>query len=257
MNYVEQAAERLRSAVESGAPCSPLSAEFELTSTDAYAIQRSNIRRRVAAGSTIVGRKIGLTSKAIQSWLKVDQPDFGCLLDDMLVANHGSIETSKLLQPRAEAELAFVLKSGLEGGAFTVPRVMKATDFVLPSIEIIDSRIADWKITFEDTVADNASSGMFVLGDTPADPMSLDLRLLGMRLRKNGRVVSTGAGAACLSNPWHAVVWLAQTLDRMGEPLKAGDIVLSGALGPVTPVAPGDVLDASISGVGGCTVRFT
>jgi 2-oxopent-4-enoate hydratase len=209
-----------------------------------------------ARPAQLVGHKIGLTSKAVQSWLKVGEPDFGVLLDDMIVADGDSAHTAKLLQPRAEAEIAFVLGRDLAGPGITAAQVIAATDFLLPAIEIIDSRIADWRITYEDTIADNASSGMFVLGSRPVSIRDVDLRLCGMALRKNGMVVSTGAGAACLGHPINAVVWLANKLAEFGQKLSAGDILLSGALGPVTPVEVGDQLVAEINGLGSVTVGF-
>ncbi len=219
-------------------------------------MQRINLDRRLDAGARLVGWKVGLTSEAIQSWLGVDEPDFGGLLDDMAVNDGGSVETSRLLQPRAEAEVAFVLGRELEGPGCSVADVLAATDYLLPAIEIIASRVADWKITWADTVADNASSGMFVLGSRPVPVAAVDLRLAGMRLAKNGRTVSTGAGAACLGSPAVAVAWLANKLAEMGERLRPGAIVLSGALGPVTNVAPGDWLAAEISGLGSVGCRF-
>ncbi|MFU8802187.1 MAG: 2-keto-4-pentenoate hydratase [Bradymonadaceae bacterium] len=247
----------------SGATCpQPSVLRPSLNVEDAYAIQEINIaRRRSSRGlhgklANPVGRKIGLTSKAIQSWLNVHEPDFGVLLDDMLIPDGESADVSNLLQPRAEGEIAFVLGRDLGGPGVTGAEVIAATDFLLPAIEIIDSRIEDWKITYEDTIADNASSGMFVLGNQPVSLRNTELRLCGMVLRKNGAVVSTGAGAACLGHPINAVVWLANKLAEFGEKLEAGDIVLSGALGPVTPVEAGDHLEAEIRGVGRVTVGF-
>lgn len=258
---ISTAAERLALAQASRTPCAPLTSDIPLTPQDAYAVQRRTIEARLDEGlfgkpTRIVGRKVGLTSEAIQKWLNVDQPDFGTLLSDMWVPDGGVAPIDVLLQPRAEAEIAFVLKADLAGPGVLPVDVLRATDFLLPAIEIIDSRIADWKITFEDTVADNASSGLFVVGNTPVAPAAVDLRLCGMALRKNGRVESTGAGIACLGHPANAVAWLANALGAMGTSLRAGDIVLSGALGPVTPVVRGDHLVASIEGLGSCSVRF-
>lgn len=257
---IEKAAEILRTAQSSRQPCAPLSQQFALSAQDAYRIQQINIGVRTSAegvdAPVVVGRKVGLTSEAIQAWLKVNQPDFGTLLSDMSVLNGGTAPIGLLLQPRAEAEVAFVLKHDLAGPGVTPKDVIRATEFVLPAIEIIDSRIHDWKITFEDTIADNASSAMFVVGNEPRDLRDVDLRLCGAVLRKNGVVVSTGAGVACLGHPVHAVAWLANTLGRMGGGICAGEIVLSGALGPVTPVQEGDWLVADINGLGTCSVRF-
>lgn len=254
-------AKMLRTAQKDMSPCGQPSAEHEMSVADAYAIQGINIEKRLEQGlfgapTRVVGRKIGLTSKAIQDWLKVSEPDFGTLLSDMVVADDGEADTSVLLQPRAEAEVAFVMNRDLKGPGITATDVMRATEFVVPAIEIIDSRIADWKITYEDTVADNASSGLFVVGSTPMPLDGLDLRLCGMALRKNGKVVSTGAGAACLGHPVNAVVWLANKLGELGSEIREGDVVLSGALGPVTPVQQGDFLEAVVDGLGKVRVKF-
>lgn len=256
-----QAAELLHQAQASRVPCAPLTAQFELSTQDAYAIQQLNIEKRLQHGlsgepTRIIGRKVGLTSEAIQRWLNVSQPDFGTLLTDMWVPDGGVASIDVLLQPRAEAEIAFVMKHDLAGPGILPTDVIRATDYVLPAIEIIDSRIAEWKITYNDTIADNASSGLFVVGTTPRKLDGLDLRLCGATLRKNGIVESTGAGIACLGHPLNAVAWLANTLGAMGSGIKAGEIVLSGALGPVTPVKAGDYLVADISGLGRCSVRF-
>ncbi len=229
----------------------------DLTVEGAYAIQRYNTAARQRAGAKLVGRKIGITSKAVMEWLKVDEPDFGALLDDMAITDGGEVKRSELLQPRIEAEIAFVLGRDLAGEGLVSHDVVAATAFIAPALEIIDSRIADWKITYRDTVADNASSARFVLGSAKTSLAGLDLQTVGMVMRKNGRVVSTGAGAACLGNPVNAVLWLAKKLSSFGEGLKAGDVVLSGALGPVTPVEAGDFIETEIAHVGRATVRFT
>ena len=258
---IMNAAKVLREAQANREPCAPLSATYTIDAASAYAIQQVNIEARLVEGldgapAHVVGRKVGLTSEAIQSWLKVNQPDFGTLLSDMWVPDGGVAPMRHLLQPRAEAEIAVVMNRRLAGPGLRITDVMAAVEYVLPAIEIIDSRIKDWQITFEDTVADNASSGMFVLGATPQVLPGLDLRLCGMSLWKNGVLVSTGAGVACLGHPLHAVLWLANTLGAMGSAIEAGDVVLSGALGPVTPVVAGDALMASVNGVGTCSVRF-
>lgn len=249
-------AERLWQAEQTRTPCQPLTKdEPHLSQADAYAIQAINLARHVELGARVVGRKVGLTSEAIQRWLGVDRPDFGCLLDSMEIPDGGVLRLDGLLQPRAEGEIAFVLADDLIGPGVTVADVLSATDFVLPAIEIIDSRIADWQITFADTVADNASSGRFVLGTTPVAIEQLSLDQVGMALRKRGRVISSGAGAACLGNPVHAVAWLANTLAAHEAQLNVGDIVLSGALGPATPLAPGDWLELDIARLGRCSFR--
>lgn len=242
---------------ESGCqPCEPLTAQHTVSLDDAYAIQEINIRRRLAHGATIVGHKVGLTSRAVQEWLGVDQPDFGHLLDDMAIAEGGVVPTSSLLQPRVEGEMAFVLGEDLPKSGVTAARVILATAFVLPAIEIIDSRIRDWAIKGPDTIADNGSAALFVLGGTPVALNGLDLRMAGLALRKNGEVVSTGAGAACLGHPAQAVAWLANTLGALGTPLKRGHIVLSGALGPVSPVVAGDHVEVEVAHLGRVAVRF-
>jgi 2-oxopent-4-enoate hydratase len=233
----------------------------DLTVDDAYAIQGITMARRKVMGlhnrpARRVGRKIGITSKAVQDWLKVDQPDFGELLDDMQVGNGESIVRASLLSPRVEGEVAFVLGADLAGEGVGSADVLRATAFVVPAIEIIDSRVRDWQITYRDTVADNASSARFVLGTQPRTLEGLDLPLCGCALRKNGRVASTGAGAACLGDPVNAVVWLARTLARLGDPLRAGEVVLSGALGPVVPVEAGDFIEVEVGHIGRAAVRF-
>ncbi|MBA2661526.1 MAG: fumarylacetoacetate hydrolase family protein [Bradymonadaceae bacterium] len=264
LEMIDQLANVLWHAQAARIACAqPSAMAARLSVEDAYAIQSQNIARRMREGNlndgptSLLGYKIGLTSKAIQSWLGVDQPDFGTLLDEMLVYEGFALPIAKLLQPRAEAEVAFVLKRALRGPGVTCAAVMAATDFVLPAIEIIDSRIADWKITYADTIADNASSGMFVLGNNPVRLRNLDLRLAGMTLRKNGAVVATGAGAACLNHPINAVVWLANTLGRLGVTLEPGHVILSGALGPVTPVESGDWVEVDIAHLGRASVHFS
>ncbi len=234
----------------------------EMTIVDAYAIQHMNLERRLAGRGEYgtaprrVGWKVGITSRAVQEWLGVTEPDFGGLLCDMDVPNGGRVSISRFLQPRVEGEIAFVLGKSLVGPGITSAQAIAAIDFALPSIEIIDSRVIDWKFKIQDTIADNASSAMFVLGSRPTPLRRFDLRLAGATLRRNGRVVSTGAGAACLGNPINAVVWLANKLGELGEQLYAGQVVLSGALGPVSPVAAGDNIAVAVSGLGDVAVNF-
>lgn len=258
-----QLASILWDAQFSGSPCQPLTQlQPGLTLGDAYEIQRMNLDRRInerglfGKRARSVGKKIGITSRAVQTWLKVSEPDFGGLLDDMSVPNAGRADITKLLQPRVEGEIAFVLKKCLVGPGITPAQVVEATDCVLPAIEIIDSRVKDWQITIQDTVADNASSGMFVLGSQPALLRQLDLRTVGMTLRKNGQVMSTGAGAACMGDPVNAVVWLANRLGEFGEQLSAGQVILSGALGPVQPVAAGDWATVHVGNLSEVAVSF-
>jgi 2-keto-4-pentenoate hydratase len=223
----------------------------------AYAMQKAWSDHWVAQGRRVVGAKIGLTNPVVQKAFGVFQPDFGVLFADMAVADGEVIDLNRLIQPRVEAEVAFVLSSGLPHEHVTSVDVMRAIDFVLPAIEIVDSRIVGWDISIVDTVADNASSGMYVLGTQPVRLSNVDLRMCGMVLEHRGEPVSVGAGAACLGNPLNAVTWLAATMARMGSPLRAGDVVLSGALGPMVPVTPGARYEARISGLGSVRVGFS
>jgi 2-keto-4-pentenoate hydratase len=244
-------ARRLRDAYRTG-PVPPLRDGLDATDLNgAYAVQATNTRIWVEEGRRIVGRKIGLTARAVQAQLGVDRPDFGVLFDDMAVDDGGVFATSAL-QPKVEAEVALVMARDLEDPRATVQQVTAAAAYAVPAIEIVDSRIADWKITFADTVADNASAGAFVLGAEPKLLSGLDLKTCGMVLEVNGAIASIGAGAACLGHPLHAAVWLARTLAERGEPLRAGDVVLTGALGPMVAIAPGMVVRASIGGLGSC-----
>jgi len=253
-----EAADRLREAARSGKPCPPVRETLPGRSAEAgYAVQEINTRRALGEGRRLVGRKIGLTSPAVQRQLGVDRPDFGMLFADMAYLDGRPVPTGRFLQPRAEAEVALVLGADLEGGPFTVADVIRAVDFVLPAIEIADSRVAGWDITLVDTVADNASSGAFVLGNTPVELRGLDLRLAGMTMNRNGLEVSTGAGVACLGHPLNAAVWLADALGRTDFPLRAGDIVLTGALGPMVAAESGDVFEAHIEGLGSVRAVFS
>ncbi len=228
-----------------------------LSIEDAYRIQQRMVERRLANGERVIGKKIGVTSQAVMTMLGVGQPDFGYMLDGMIHGDGAAIDTATLIQPKAEGEIAFVLKRDLMGPGISAADVLSATEGVIACFEIVDSRIRDWKIRIQDTVADNASCGVFVLGDRMVDPRGLDLRTCGMVLEKNGEVVVTGAGAATMNSPVNAVVWLANTLGRLGIALKAGEVILSGALGAMVPVKAGDNLRVAIGGIGGCSVRFT
>ncbi|MFC9860004.1 MULTISPECIES: 2-keto-4-pentenoate hydratase [unclassified Streptomyces] len=254
---VARAAERLDTARRTGVPCAPvrdLLLDGDLTA--AYAVQTVLSDRRLAEGRRVTGWKIGLTSAAVQAQLGVGTPDFGPLMDDTAVPDGAEIPWGAVLQPRAEAEVALVLEQDLTHERHTVAEVIRATAFALPAIEVVGSRIRDWDISAVDTIADNASSGAYVLGTRPVPLRELDLRTAGMVLERRGEPVSTGAGAACLGNPLHAAVWLADTLVRLGRPLRAGDTVLTGALGPMTTVEPGDVLEAHIDGLGSVRAAF-
>ena len=227
-----------------------------LTIEDAYAIQQRMLARRLAAGERVVGKKIGVTSQAVMDMLGVYQPDFGWLTDAMVYNEGEAIPADTLIQPKAEGEIAFVLKKTLQGPGVTAADVLAATEGVMACFEIVDSRIRDWKIKIQDTVADNACCGVFVLGDRRVDPRDVDRGTCGMVLEKNGEIVATGAGAAALGHPANAVAWLANTLGRLGIALEAGEVVLSGSLGIMVPVQAGDNLRVTIGGIGGCSVRF-
>ncbi|NML27349.1 2-oxopent-4-enoate hydratase [Zoogloea dura] len=233
-----------------------LEQEPDITLADAYRIQLRYIERRVAAGESIVGKKIGVTSKPVQDFLGVFQPDFGQLTSGMVYQEGDTIDLGSLIQPKAEAELAFVLKEDLQGPGVTAMDVIRATDYVLPCFEIVDSRITDWKIKIQDTVADNASCGVYVLGKTKGDPRKLDITLAGMVLEKNGEIFSTGVGAAVQGSPANAVAWLANTLGELGIPFKAGEVILSGSQSALVPVVDGDELVCTVGGLGSCRVKF-
>ena len=222
----------------------------------AYAVQKINTDYWQQSGRRIVGRKIGLTSTAVQKQLGVNQPDFGVLFDDMRIEHQGVIPSGRLIQPKAEAEIALVLDQDLPDEDCTIERVYKAVEYAVCSIEIVDSRIRDWNITFADTVADNGSSAMFVLGQEKKKLADLDMYSCGMVMENNGEIVSVGAGAACLGHPLKAAAWLAQTLARQGHSLRAGDIVLTGALGPMISLSPGDNVKAVIGGLGRCSFYY-
>jgi 2-keto-4-pentenoate hydratase len=252
------AARSLRDAAHTGNFIAPLRETFpQITAADAYAIQRANTEHRVREeGRRIVGCKIGLTAKAVQAQLGVDQPDFGMLFDDMGFGDAEAISMQGLHQPKIEAEVAFVLGRDLDMDNPGHADVIQAIDHVLPALEIVGSRVANWNIRFVDTVADNASSSAYVLGSTPKKLSDVDLRLCGMVMTRRGEPVSSGAGAACLGNPLNAVVWLARTMAALGQPLRAGHLVLSGALGPMVALNAGDSFETRINGMGSVKAVF-
>ncbi len=254
---IEALGDSLYDALVARTPIAPLSAAHpDMTIEDAYHVQQRMIARRLEQGDRVIGKKIGVTSKAVMNMLGVHQPDFGYLLDSMVFNEGESVDMDTLIQPKAEGEIAFLLKKDLQGPGVTAADVLAATEGVMACFEIVDSRIQDWKIKIQDTVADNASCGVFVLGDQLVDIADLDLALAGMVLEKNGEIVVTGAGAATMAHPVNAMVWLANMLGSLGIALEAGDIVLSGAMGAMVPVARGDNLRMTIGGIGGCSVRF-
>ncbi len=254
---INELGDELYSALTECRTITPLTSRgLDISIEDAYHIQQRMIARRIEKGERVVGKKIGVTSQAVMNLLGVHQPDFGYLLDGMLYNEGEAIPFARLIQPKAEGEIPFLLKKDLQGPGVTAVDVLAATEGVMACFEIVDSRIQDWKIKIQDTVADNASCGVFVLGDQLVDISKVDLALCGMVLEKNGEIVVTGAGAATLGHPVNAMVWLANTLGRLGIPLKAGDIVLSGAMGAMVPIQKGDNLRVTIGGIGGCSVRF-
>jgi 2-oxopent-4-enoate/cis-2-oxohex-4-enoate hydratase len=254
---IDQLAMELHTALRERRPVPPLTGRVAgITVADAYAISRRQLTMRLQAGEKIIGKKVGITSSAVQEMLNVHEPDFGYLTDAMAMSTGATVPaTQALIQPRAEGEIAFVLNRDLVGPGVTNADVLRATDGVMACFEIVDSRIEGWKIKIEDTVADNASSGMLVLGERMMAPASLDLGLCGMVIEKNGRVVTTGAGAAALGSPVNAVAWLANTLGKLETPLRAGEIILSGSLGALVPFSAGDNLRMRIGGIGEVSFR--
>ncbi|NVE01262.1 fumarylacetoacetate hydrolase family protein [Massilia sp. BJB1822] len=235
----------------------PISRSYGITDIEsAYAVADINTRRRVDAGARVVGMKVGLTSCAVQQQLGVDQPDFGVLFDDMERLSGEPIEIQGLLQPKAEVEVAFVLRSDLSGAGPSIGEFLAALAYAIPAIEIVDSAISDWKISLADTVADNASCGLYVLGDQPTPLGQIPLAELGMQMFKNGALAATGCGSACMGHPLRAAYWLARTMSERGRPLKAGQVILSGALGPMVPVAAGDRIDATLGPLGQVSCHF-
>lgn len=256
---IRSAAAVLQHAQDTCTPCPPVRDLLpDGTTATGYAVQDVLTLAKINAGKRIVGRKVGLTSSAVQAQLGVDQPDFGVLFDDMACAQDQPVDSSLLLQPRIEAEIAFVLAEDLDHDDIDNISSRAAIAAVVPALEIVDSRIAGWDISFVDTVADNASSGLYVLGDNPTALGDRDLREVEMRMVDGaGTTVSTGTGAACLGDPINALTWLARTARDHGRPLRAGDLILSGAIGPMVPAAPGDSFTAHLRGIGSVRATFS
>ena len=232
--------------------------EPDITIEDAYHISLQLLQRRLDDGEKIIGKKIGVTSKAVQNMLNVHQPDFGYLTDRMVYSNGDELPiSSEMIQPKAEGEIAFILKRDLQGPGVTNADVLRATECVMPCFEIVDSRITDWKIKIQDTVADNASCGLFVLGDRAVSPDKVDLVSCGMVHEKNGEIIATGTGAAALGSPVNCVAWLANTLGEFGIKLEAGEVILSGSLVPLHSIVAGDSMHLSVGGIGRASVRFS
>ena len=255
---IQQFGDELYEAMVKREAVSPLTSRGEdISIEDAYHISLRMLERRQQAGARVIGKKIGVTSKAVMNMLNVHQPDFGYLTDDMVFNSGEAVPISdRLIAPRAEGEIAFVLKKDLAGPGVTNADVLAATECVMPCFEIVDSRIQDWKIAIQDTIADNASCGLFVLGDQAVSPRKVDLVTCGMVVEKNGSVISAGAGAAALGSPVNCVTWLANTLGEFGISLKAGEVILSGSLVPLEPVKAGDYMRVDIGGIGSASVRF-
>lgn len=254
---IEAAAARLRQAHESGVPCAPVRELIgETDVATAYAVQALTTARALAGGRRLVGRKIGLTARSVQVQLGVDQPDYGMLFADMAVAEGEEIAPGRVLQPRVEGEIAFVLGADLDETQLTPADIINAVDYALAAIEIVGSRIAGWNIKITDTIADNASSGLFALGNEPRRLGTFDLRLCGMVMERAGEPVAVGAGAACLGSPLSAALWLARLMAKVGRPLRRGDVVMTGALGPMAAANPGDVFELRIAGLGSARAYF-
>ena len=255
---IKKAASRIRTAWSKGKPIKPVRDSLPTGDVDAaYAVQQINTAYWIEKEARrLVGRSLGLTAKAVQTQLGVDQPDYGMLFADMCLVDGEEISVSRILQPRCEAEVALVLEYDLYDEQLTIIDLIAAVAYALPAIEVVGSRIAKWDIKIVDTIADNASSGLFVLGTRPVAIEDLDLRECGMVMENQGDQVSVGAGVACLGNPLNAALWLARKMVEVGTPLHAGDVIMTGALGPMAPVMSGDVMEARIEGLGSVRAVF-
>lgn len=254
---IKQASDELFESLNTVSTVEPLTDRFvDMTKKEAYEVSLLMLEKRISRGEKLIGKKIGVTSPAVQNMLNVHEPDFGFLTDRMLCEGTAKISDS-LIQPKAEGEIAFLLKSSLMGPGITNEDVLSATEAVMPCFEIVDSRVRDWKIKIEDTIADNASCGLFAVNrEASIDPKQVDLVNCKMIVKKNGTLLSEGTGAAALGNPLNCVAWLANTLSEFGVSLNAGDIILSGSLVPLEPVTAGDVMSVDISGIGSLSITF-
>ena len=260
MNTIQELADQLLIAEQNKSPIAPIAEQIKAIAGKedplkvAYEIQQINLKRRIKNGARIVGKKIGLTSLAVQQQIGVDQPDYGSIFAESAYGTYEVVDGSQWIRPKVEAEIAFILSKDLDKDQHTLADIITATEYVLPAFEIVDSRIADWKISLLDTVADNASYAAFVLGGTPTPLRKVDLSRCGMFVERQGQEVSVGAGVNCLGNPLNAAVWLANRMVAMGTPLKAGDILLRGALGPMVTLNHQESLTAHIEGLGSVTL---
>lgn len=256
-NTIQKAVEQLQNAESTKVPCAPVREYIGSQNVEAaYAVQHQITKQKEARGAKQVGKKIGLTSFAVQKQLGVDQPDFGVLFKEMQIENVGSLSVKELMQPKAEAEIAFILKKDLIKGGFSLKEVEEAIDYAVAAIEIVGSRIAGWDIKIADTIADNASASHFVLGTEKKRLSEIDVVRCKMQMTQNGNLVSEGSGIACLGSPLIAVQWLANKMAELDSPLRVGDIILSGALGPMITINAGDEVSATVEGLGRVSVRF-
>lgn len=258
-HLIEALGDELFTALRTRQTLAPLTQRHPAISLDnAYRISLRFLQRREQLGEQLIGKKIGVTSRAVQDMLNVHQPDFGFLTDRMQVADGSDVSFAayNLIQPRAEGEIAFILGEDLHGPGITAADVLAASQWVAPCFEIVDSRIDDWQIRIQDTVADNASCGVFALGTQRINPRELDLAQVELQLLKNGQPAGRGLGSAVQGHPCEAVAWLANTLGELGIPFRKGEIILSGALAPLVPVVPGDEIRLTLSGLGESHLRF-